>query len=155
MNAGAHIMATQIPYMSRRRFCLCCAATSTFVATSVSLRPKEAFAEARGIVESIKASAAVAPISTYPLCGGVSVLEGSGGNIAVLSGREGKLLVDCGIAMSRPQISKPLNAIGPEPVTHLIDTHWHFDHAGGNAWVQSNGAKIITHEKTRARLTAA
>jgi glyoxylase-like metal-dependent hydrolase (beta-lactamase superfamily II) len=141
--------------MSRRRFCLCCAAATTFAATGARLTPRQAFAEARGIVESIKASAAVAPIITHPLRGGVSVLEGSGGNIAVLAGREGKLLVDCGIGVSRPQITRALAALGEEPVTHLINTHWHFDHSDGNAWVQSTGATILAHENTRARLTEA
>ncbi len=86
--------------MSYRRFCLCCVATTTFAATGGASTPRQAFAKARGIVESIKASAAVAPIVTHPLRGGVFVLEGSGGNIAVLTGREGKLLVDCGIGVS-------------------------------------------------------
>jgi glyoxylase-like metal-dependent hydrolase (beta-lactamase superfamily II) len=148
-------MAVQQQTLSRRRFCLCCVAASTYAATGAYLTPRQAFAEARGIVDSIKDSAAVAPILTHPLRGGVSVLEGSGGNIAVLNGREGKLLVDCGIAVSRPQISRALAAIGPEPVTHLINTHWHFDHSDGNAWVQSTGATILAHEKTRARLMEA
>jgi hypothetical protein len=44
--------------LSRRRFCLCCIAGATFVATNGWLTPREAFAEARGLVSLIKDSAA-------------------------------------------------------------------------------------------------
>jgi len=41
----------------------------------------------------------------HRLRGNVVALEGSGGNIAVLTGRDGKVLVDAGIAVSRPQLA--------------------------------------------------
>jgi glyoxylase-like metal-dependent hydrolase (beta-lactamase superfamily II) len=43
--------------------------------------------------------------------------------------------------------------LGTEPVTHLINTHWHFDHADGNTSLNSVGAKIIAHENTRKHLS--
>ena len=82
--------------ISRRRLCLCCVGSATFVATGGWLRPGEVFAEARNLVELIRADAATAPISVHRLRGNVSVLEGSGGNIAVLTGPDGKLLIDGG-----------------------------------------------------------
>ena len=48
--------------MTRRRFCLCCAGGAAFSATAGWLTPREAFAEARGIVSLIKDSAAKSPI---------------------------------------------------------------------------------------------
>ena len=72
--------------MTRRGFCLCCVGGAAFAATAGWLTPREAFAEARGIVSLIKDSAAVSPIVTHKLRNNVSVLEGSGGNIAVLTG---------------------------------------------------------------------
>jgi glyoxylase-like metal-dependent hydrolase (beta-lactamase superfamily II) len=139
--------------LSRRRFCLCCIGGATFAATNGWLTPREAFAEARGLVSLIKDSAAVAPIVTHRLRNNVSVLEGSGGNIAVLTGRDGKVLIDAGIGVSRPQITKTLAELGADPVTHLINTHWHFDHADGNEWLHSVGAKIIAQENTRKHLS--
>jgi glyoxylase-like metal-dependent hydrolase (beta-lactamase superfamily II) len=79
-------------------------------------------------------------------------LEGSGGNVAVLSGPDGKLLIDAGIAVSQRQMSATLASLGPEPVTHLINTHWHFDHANGNSWIYQLGPKIIAHINTRKHL---
>ncbi len=133
--------------MSRRGFCLCCVGAA-FAAKEAWLTPREAFAEARGLVSLIKDSAAISPIVTHKLRNNISVLEGSGGNIAVLTGPDGKVLVDAGIGVSRPQLTQALAGLGPEPVTHLINTHWHFDHTSGNAWLNSVGAKIIAQENT-------
>ncbi len=139
--------------LSRRGFCLCCLAPAAFAATGGWLTPREVFAEARGIVSLIKDSAAVSPIVTHKLRNDISVLEGSGGNIAVLTGPDGKVLIDAGIGVSRPQITKALAGLGADPITHLINTHWHFDHADGNVWLNSVGAKIIAHENTRKHLS--
>ena len=139
--------------MSRRGFCLCCVGGAAFAATTGWLSPRQAYAEARGLVSLIKDSAATSPIKTYKLRNNVSVLEGSGGNVAVLTGPDGKLLVDAGIGVSRPQLSKALAELGNEPIAHLINTHWHFDHADGNEWLQAAGAKIIAHENTRKHLS--
>ncbi|MFK4651175.1 glyoxylase-like metal-dependent hydrolase (beta-lactamase superfamily II) [Bradyrhizobium japonicum] len=138
--------------MSRRGFCLCCVG-ATFAATAGWLSPRQAYAEARGLVSLIKDSAATSPITTYKLRNNISVLEGSGGNIAVLTGPDGKLLVDAGIGVSRPQLSKALTELGNEPIAHLINTHWHFDHADGNEWLHAAGAKILAHENTRKHLS--
>jgi glyoxylase-like metal-dependent hydrolase (beta-lactamase superfamily II) len=139
--------------LSRRRFCLCCVGGALYTATGGWLTPREAFAEARGIVSLIKDSAAVSPIITHKLRNDISVLEGSGGNIAVLTGPDGKVLIDAGIGVSRPQITQALAGLGVDPITHLINTHWHFDHADGNVWLNSVGAKIIAHENTRKHLS--
>jgi glyoxylase-like metal-dependent hydrolase (beta-lactamase superfamily II) len=139
--------------LSRRHFCLCCISGATFAATGGWLTPRKAFAEARGIVSIIKDSAAISPIITHKLRNGVSALEGSGGNIGVLAGPDGKVLIDAGIGVSRPQITNALEALGNDPVTHLVNTHWHFDHADGNEWLNSIGARIIAHSNTKKHLS--
>jgi glyoxylase-like metal-dependent hydrolase (beta-lactamase superfamily II) len=139
--------------LSRRHFCLCCISGATFAATGGWLTPRKAFAEARGIVSIIKDSAAASPIVTHKLRNGISVLEGSGGNIGVLAGRDGKVLIDAGISLSRPQITSALQALSYDPVTHLVNTHWHFDHSDGNQWLHSIGARIIAHSNTKKHLS--
>ena len=112
----------------------------------------ESLAEKIGIVDLARREAARAEITIESLRGGISLLVGSGGNIAVLSGRDGKLLVDAGMAVSRPRISAALASIGREPVKYLINTHWHFDHTEGNQWLHAAGVTIIAHENTRRHL---
>jgi len=139
--------------LSRRGFCLCCVGGAAFAATGGWLTPRQAFAEARGLVSVIKDSAAVSPIITHRLRNNISILEGSGGNVAVLTGSDGKLLIDAGIGVSRPRVEKALAELGGDPVTHLVNTHWHFDHADGNEWLGAAGAKIIAQENTRKHLS--
>jgi glyoxylase-like metal-dependent hydrolase (beta-lactamase superfamily II) len=144
---------SKLNLLSRRHFCLCCLSGATYAATGGWLTPREAYAEARGLVSLIKDSAAVSPIVTHGLRNNISILEGSGGNIAVLTGLDGKVLIDAGIGVSRPQMEKALSDLGADPVTHLINTHWHFDHASGNEWLHAAGAKIIAQENTRKHLS--
>jgi glyoxylase-like metal-dependent hydrolase (beta-lactamase superfamily II) len=101
----------------------------------------------------IRNAASTAKIEVTKLRGNVSVLQGSGGNITVLTGRDGKVLVDAGITASRPQITETLASLGDDPVRHLINTHWHFDHTDGNEWLHSVGAEITAHDNTRKHLS--
>ncbi|MGY3442784.1 MBL fold metallo-hydrolase [Bradyrhizobium sp. USDA 4473] len=137
--------------MSRRGFCLCCLGGAA-IAAGGWLTPRQAFAEARGIVSLIKDSAAASPIAIHKVRGNISVLEGSGGNIAVLTGKDGKLLIDAGIGVSRPQLTKALASVSDAPITHLVNSHWHFDHTDGNTWLNESGAVILAHENTRKHL---
>src|SRR5580658_6797240 len=139
--------------MSRRSLCLCCVGGAAYAATGGWLTPREAFAEARGLVSMFKDDAAIALIATHKLRNNISVLEGSGGNIAVLTGPDGKVLIDGGIGASRPQITKALADLGADPITHLVNTHWHFDHTSSNEWLHAAGAKIIAQENTRKYLS--
>ena len=141
--------------LSRRSFCICGAVAAGFVATSRWLSPSEAYAEARNIVDLIRDDAAKAPIKVHKLRGNVSALEGSGGNIAVLTGADGKVFIDAGITASRPRILEAANSLSRDPIAHLINTHWHFDHADGNTWLNAEGAAIIAHDNTHKHLLAA
>jgi len=143
---------TQDFNLSRRGFCLCCMAASTFAATGGWLSPPQVFAKAQGIVDMIRDAAAKAPVKVHKARAGVSILEGSGGNIAVLTGGDGKVLIDGGITASRPRILDALAGLGKQPITHLINTHWHFDHTDGNEWLNAEGAAILAHENTKAHL---
>jgi glyoxylase-like metal-dependent hydrolase (beta-lactamase superfamily II) len=107
------------------------------------------------LVPTMINAAAKAKISAQPIRRNISVLEGSGGNIAVLTGKDGKLLVEAGFAVSRPGITAALASINADPIKHLINTHWHTDHTDGNAWLHADGAQITAHENTRKRLAVA
>jgi glyoxylase-like metal-dependent hydrolase (beta-lactamase superfamily II) len=88
-----------------------------------------------------------------PLRGNITVLMGSGGNITVLSGKEGKFLVDAGISKSREKLLATLDEIGSSPLKYVVNTHWHWDHTDGNAWMHEAGATIVAHRNTLRHLT--
>lgn len=48
-----------------------------------------------------------------------------------------------------------LASLGDQPISRLINTHWHFDHADGNEWLNAEGAAILAHENTRKHLLSA
>ena len=135
--------------ISRRRFIV----TGSFTAAALSLTPRQFFGAAQSLVAGARASGATAKIATQALRGNVSALIGSGGNIAVLPGSDGKLIVDSGYLSSREKIAAALDAISRDPVKHLVNTHWHFDHTDGNEWMHSAGATIMAHENTKKHLS--
>src|SRR5215212_2585965 len=111
-------------------------------------------AQATSPVIKINEAAANSDVTVEQLRGNLSVLFGSGGNIVVLNGPDGKLLVDDGIAVSKDKIQAALDRISAKPIKYVINTHWHWDHTDGNEWVHNQGATIIAHENVLKRLSA-
>lgn len=93
-------------------------------------------------------------IKTEQLAPGVAVLFGAGGNIGVSYGEDGTILIDDQFAPLTPKIQKAVSDLGAQPVKFLINTHWHFDHSGGNENMGKAGAVIMAHDNVRARMAA-
>jgi glyoxylase-like metal-dependent hydrolase (beta-lactamase superfamily II) len=91
-------------------------------------------------------------VTVQQLRGNISVLIGSGGNITVLNGPDSKLLIDAGMALSKDKVMAALSSIGSGPVKYVINTHYHWDHSDGNAWLHDAGATIVAQDRTLARL---
>jgi len=104
-------------------------------------------------VIKINEAAATAPIEKTPLRGPLTMLSGSGGNITVLTGKDGKLLVDAGIGVSRPRVEAALKSISAAPLKYVINTHYHWDHTDGNPWVHEDGATIVATAGTVKRVS--
>ncbi len=138
------------PDISRRQFL-----TAGGMVATAYLVPSCLVAQTDDLVEGAFKAAATAKITVQNLRRNISVLLGAGGNIAVLTGHDGKLLVDAEIITARPHLSEALASINADPIKHLINTHWHFDHTGGNEWFHEAGASILAHENTRKHLSKA
>ena len=98
--------------------------------------------------------AATAKLTVQRVRDNLHVILGAGGNITVLTGPDGKLLIEAGLGPARPALTAALSGISGDPIKHLINTHWHFDHSEGNAWLHEAGATIYAQEKTRHYLSA-
>ena len=142
------MMTTLSPEISRRQFLV----AGGLTVAAAYFGPRNLFAEAGGLVEHALKESASAKITVQTLRRNISVLLGPGGNIAVLTGPDGKLLVDAEIVTSGPNVSAALASINADPIKQLINTHWHFDHTGGNEWVHKAGASILAQENTRKHL---
>ena len=72
-------------------------------------------------------------------------------NVVVLAGPDGYLLVDHPEPAANQAIQKALDGMGKRPVKFLVNTHWHYDHVGGNA-IYGPEAIIVAQENVRKRL---
>ena len=92
------------------------------------------------------------PVEANELAAGFHLVHGPGGNIAVLGGPDGLIVVDSGVPMRANEVLETVKRVGGKPVSRLINTHWHFDHAGGNEVFARACATILATEATRKRL---
>jgi cyclase len=92
-------------------------------------------------------------IAAKPIRGGVYMLTGAGGNMAVSAGEDGVFLVDDQFAPLTEKITAAIRQIQDEPVRFVVNTHWHGDHTGGNENLGESGAVIVAHGNVRQRLS--
>ncbi|HKN83801.1 MAG TPA: MBL fold metallo-hydrolase [Pyrinomonadaceae bacterium] len=90
-------------------------------------------------------------IKVTKVAGTVYMLQGAGGNIAASIGEDGIVVVDDQFAPLAAKIEAALRGVTDKPVRFIINTHYHIDHTGGNAWFQKQ-APIIAHDNVRKRL---
>ncbi len=96
-------------------------------------------------------------IKVTHVSGNVYMLEGSdAGNMAATVGEDGIVLVDDEYAPLAEKIAAALKKIGvtDQPVRFIINTHYHYDHTGGNLAFAKQGATLIAHDNVRARLAS-
>jgi glyoxylase-like metal-dependent hydrolase (beta-lactamase superfamily II) len=73
------------------------------------------------------------------------------GAVLVLVGKKGLLLVDSEDAAHAAAFDSVLRTISPLPVKTIVNTHYHFDHIGGNERYRKKGAKVVAHENMWAQ----
>jgi cyclase len=103
-------------------------------------------------VAGFRAQMGSIPIQATPLAKNVTLLGGPGGNVVVLHGSDGLVVVDTFVAPAWPKLQESLKGFGA-PVKFVINTHWHFDHTDNNAPLRAGGATLVAHENTKLRMT--
>src|SRR5258705_1029783 len=102
---------------------------------------------------SMRAKFNAAPIQTRKLAENVNMLSAPRGSVEVLSGPDGKFVVDTFVAPAWPKLKEALAGLGNAPVKYVIDSHWHFDHTDNNAPLHAAGATVLAHENTKKRMS--
>ena len=92
-------------------------------------------------------------ISAQKLSDTVYMLTGAGGNMGLCVGPDSVFLVDDQFAPLAPKIKAAVARIAPRPVQWLLNTHFHFDHTGGNEAFGSTGTLIVAHDNVRKRMS--
>jgi len=95
------------------------------------------------------------PVEDLDLGHGVHMLESFGGNIGVLAGDEGVLLVDAEFPQLHDKVTAAVTRISRKPIRYLVNTHWHWDHTGGDGLFGKAGVVLFSSEQTRAHIVEA
>jgi cyclase len=103
-----------------------------------------------GSVTSALGKSRAAEIHITSIGEGLDLIEGAGGNVVLLKGAEGLLLIDGGSLERAAELQKTLSRhTGKQPVRVMFNTHWHWDHTGSNERAAKSGAQIVAHENTK------
>ena len=89
-------------------------------------------------------------ISSTKIADNFTQVTGAGGNILVISGPDGLLLVDGAAPERSADLMKFIgDQFKNQRIQALFNTDWHPEHTGSNEAIRKTGAKIIAHENTK------
>jgi cyclase len=91
-------------------------------------------------------------IKVHPVARNLHYLEGQGGNVGVLVGDDGLLMIDDQFAPLSEKLVAAMKTLSNKPVRLLVNTHVHGDHTGGNENFGKMGIDIVAHDNVRVRL---
>lgn len=80
-------------------------------------------------------------------------LIAEGGNLGVSIGEDGTFLIDDQFAPLTRKLLWQIGELGGGTPRFLVNTHWHFDHTGGNENLGAEGTLIIAHDNVRKLLS--
>ena len=92
-------------------------------------------------------------IKSTDLGNGIFMLSGMGGNIGVSVGDDGVFMIDDQFAPLTPKIKQAILKLSKKPIRFMINTHWHYDHTGGNENLGKDGVVIVAHNNVRERMS--
>ncbi len=93
------------------------------------------------------------PMKVSKLTDRITLISGDGGNVAVVIGDDGLMMVDGGYAERASELLKNISEqVDTHKVRILFDTHWHLDHVGCNETLGAAGVKIMAHENVKKRV---
>lgn len=92
-------------------------------------------------------------IKTEKLSSTTYMMTGEGGNLGLSIGDDTVFIIDDQFAPLTPKIKAAIAKLTKKPVKFVLNTHWHFDHTGGNENMGKAGALIVAHENVRKRMS--
>lgn len=119
-----------------------------------ALIPRRAFSQQspQEKLAAFRAGFASTPIQTQKLGDNLAMLSGPGGNVVVLHGADGLVVVDNFVSTVWAKLEEQLKSFSA-PVKFVVNTHWHLDHTDNNAPLRAAGATIIAHENTKKQMS--
>ncbi len=91
--------------------------------------------------------------NTFQLSDTVYMLRGRGGNIGISDGEDGLFIIDDQVRPVTKELLQAIRKISGKSIKIVVNTHYHYDHVGGNEAIGGAGAMIIAHDNIRKRMT--
>ena len=91
-------------------------------------------------------------IQPQKLTDNIYLLKGAGGNIGLLIGKDGALMIDDQFAPLSNKINGAIKTLDPGEIKFLINTHIHGDHSGGNENFRKMGVTVVAQDQVRERM---
>lgn len=95
----------------------------------------------------------VPEVTVEPINDHLFMLVGLGGNIALSIGDDATFIVDDQMQPIIPKLRATIAELTPRPVDFILNTHWHFDHSGGNEAFGAAGGLIVAHDNVYQRMS--
>jgi len=134
-----------------RYFILSILAVSIFMPSYVTAHEHEG-AEKHDAAEANAEAETVSDTSVIKLTDSIYMIQVGGGNIALSLGDQGVFMIDNGLADNKDKVMNAIKGLTDKPVKILVNTHWHYDHAGNNESFGDQDTIIIAQENVRKRL---
>lgn len=119
------------------------------------LKQSLAFVFCLGLVSSISADNHWGNVEykTVQVKDNLYAMIAEGGNLVVSVGKDGTFLIDDQFAPLTEKLITEIKKMGGDIPRFLINTHWHYDHTGGNENLGKVGTLIVAHDNVRKRLS--
>lgn len=91
-------------------------------------------------------------VTSHPVRDNIYMLKGAGGNIGVVTGEDGILMIDDQFLPLGQKIQSAIEALDKGPIRFTLNTHIHGDHSGSNEYFKQLGSTLIAHDLVRERM---
>jgi glyoxylase-like metal-dependent hydrolase (beta-lactamase superfamily II) len=109
------------------------------------------FAQA-GAAQNQQQDFSAVEIKVHKVTDHVYYLEGRGGNVGIVVGDDGVVMIDDQFAPLSEKIVAAIRTVSKGDIRFLVNTHVHGDHTGGNENFGKMGVPIVAQENVRLRL---
>ena len=122
--------------------------------TSAELQATGQAEDGKTVIQKAEEQFENSPLKNTSLGQNLYVFSGDGGDVTAIVDDSSTLLIDSGLASRITELSDAVYKVTMRPVTRLVNTHWHFDHTGGNTYLGSSGVTIIAQEHVKQQLSS-
>jgi cyclase len=140
--------------LKKRPLCVFGQVLALATMTGISSRAVGQAGAGKTVIERATEQFESSRLSTISVGQGIYIFSGDGGNVTAIVNDSSTLVIDSGLPSRISELSDAIFKTTKRPVVRLVNTHWHFDHTGGNTYFGSAGVVIIAQENVKKQLSS-